>query len=96
MQEMTKEMIVRIAHADPTATDAELERIERALVGGRRSSVVSIGDAARRLGRHRNTVVNLVRAGRLVGVRGSGSRNIGVTEASIEALENETNKENKR
>lgn len=75
--------LIGLIDKDPSATDAQKERARRAVACLSSADCVRFADAAERLGVCKAVVYNLVKKGELAGVRLSGSRPIGVTEASI-------------
>lgn len=82
--EYTRAAILALLAVDAGATDAEKERVTIALTGTRpHGAIVRIADAARTLGVHRNTIYKLMRSGKLVAVKGTGDKAIGVTEESL-------------
>lgn len=87
ISEHIKAAILALLEADANATETERESVVNALSGGRaKDRVLKFAEAAERTGLHENTIRALVRNGSLVGVRGRGSRNAGISERSLERL----------
>lgn len=79
--------ILALVEIDEGATDAERERVRLALTDARpRGRTIRIAEAAGMLGVHRNTILNWIASGKLVGVKGGGSKWFGVTEQSLAAV----------
>lgn len=87
ISDTTKAAVLALLAVDAGATDSEKERVKIALTDRRPNGrLIRTGDAAKMLDVHPNTVRNWIKSGRLEGVRGGGSRMIGVTEASLAAI----------
>lgn len=84
--EHTKAAVLAILAVDSGVTDSERVAIENVMSGRRihPGGIVTIRNAASRLGVHYNTVLKYVKAGRLNPIMGSGERAIGISEESFE------------
>ena len=88
MTEITRKAIVALLAVDETASEEERNRVTLALAGEAPTStpkVLRIAEVAERLGRTKQTVHNLINAGRLKTVPGAGIFSAGVTEESFRA-----------
>lgn len=80
----TKMAIIALVNIDAAATEPERERVRLALTGARpRGRTIPLAEARRMLGLSANGLRKWIKAGRLEGVKGSGSRYYGVTEESL-------------
>lgn len=84
MTEITRKAIVALLAVDETASEEERDRVALALSGAA-PKVLRIAEVAERLGRTKQTVHNLINAGRLKTVPGAGIFSAGVTEESFRA-----------
>lgn len=85
--EHVKAAILALVETDAGVTESERESVILALTGGAAADrVVTFREAAERTGLHRNTIRAMIRNGVLVGVRGGGSRMVGISERSMERL----------
>ena len=82
MTEATRKAIIGLLAVDETASDAERERVARALKG-EPPKVLKFSEVAERLGRTKQTVHNLVNAGLLERVPGAGAFSAGISEESF-------------
>lgn len=86
MTEITRKAIVALLAVDETASEEERNRVTLALAGAAPApKVLKIAEVAERLGRTKQTVHNLINAGRLKTVPGAGAFSAGVTEESFRA-----------
>lgn len=80
----TKLAIIALINIDACATEPERERVRLALTGTRpHGRTIPLKEAQELLGLSRGGLRKWIDAGRLVGVKGSGSRYYGVTEESL-------------
>lgn len=85
ISETVKAAIVALLAADQTATEAEREAVAKALRGEPTGpQIYSIKETMGIIGRSRQTVYNLLKKGRIVGVRGSGDQYTGITSESLD------------
>lgn len=78
----TQAAITALLAVDPTATDSEREAVAAAMQGIDSQAVLSVKEVAKRLGRTRQTVYNLVKRGVLIPIK-TGSICTGVTAQSL-------------
>lgn len=82
-----KAAILALIETDANATESEREAVIVALTSGKaKDRVLTFKEAADRTGLHKNTIRAMVRNGAVIGIRGRGKRNIGISEASLERL----------
>ena len=85
--EHIKAAILALVEVDAKATESDREGVVVALSGGRaKDRVVGFREAAERTGLHVNTIRAMARNGVVDGVRGSGSRMIGISGRSMDRL----------
>ena len=79
-----KTAILALINIDSAATDAERERVRLALIGTRPNGrTIPVGEAAKILRVHRNTIRNWINAGRIEAVRDITGHVRGISEAAI-------------
>lgn len=81
--------VMALLETDNGATEEDKRAVKFALFGGRDGGsgrVITFREAAKRTGLNRNTLRALCRNKTLHGVVGSGSRMLGITESSLQAL----------
>ena len=84
--EHTKAAIIALLAVDKSATDEEREKVATALRGEIKGpTVYTVKEVCERLGRSRQTVHNLVKAGLLTPVKGGGAKGYctGITAESL-------------
>ena len=87
ISEHIKSAIIALLAVDTSATDDEREKVAAALRGEIKGpTVLSVREVCERLGRSRQTVHNLVKAGLLVAVKGGGAKgyNTGISAQSLQ------------